>query len=216
MSINLIIVEDHTLFREGLKSLLGRIPDFKIIAEYANGKEYCDHLEELNQGIVLMDIEMPEMGGIEASLISNKKRPDIKIIALTMYSDHNYYYEMIKSGVSGFVLKEATTIELEKAIRDVHEGLGFFTPELLKQAFIGIQEKKDPEGRLKKLNLSSREIEILNLVCKGMSNKEISQTLFLSPKTIESHKSSLFLKTETRNTAGLVIFAVKNELIKIH
>lgn len=213
--INIAIVEDHTLFREGLKSLLVRIPDFRIVAEFPNGRDFCDQLTSLDVGIVLMDIEMPVMGGIEASAISNRKRPDIRIIALSMYSDHKYYYEMIKSGIAGFVLKEATTRELEKAIRDVNGGMGFFTPELLQKAIISVHEEKSRNRRMERLNLTSREIEVLDLICKGMTNKEISEKLFLSTKTVESHKSSLFHKTDTRNTAGLVIFAVKNELIAI-
>lgn len=213
--IPIIIVEDHTLFREGIKSLLCKITDFKIIAEYNNGKDLCDDLTKISTGIILMDIEMPVMGGIEASKIVNIKRPDLKIIALSMYADQRYYYEMIKAGISGFVLKEATTIELEKAIRDVHDGLGFFSPKLLQKAICNITELENKKKKIEKLNLTDREFEILELICKGLSNNEISEKLFLSPKTIESHKSKLFQKTETKNTASLVIYAIKNEIIEI-
>jgi DNA-binding NarL/FixJ family response regulator len=122
---------------------------------------------------------------------------------------------MIKSGIYGFVLKEATTLELERAIRDVSSGLGYFSPELLQKAIIHVGEKNSAHKRIDNLNLSSREFEILGLVCKGLTNKEISGKLFLSSKTVESHKSSLFLKTNTHNTAGLVLYAVKNDLIRI-
>jgi len=213
--IQIVIVEDHTLFREGIKSLLAKISDFKIIAEFNNGKEFCDNLLDINAQIVLMDIEMPVMGGIEASKISNIKKPGLQIIALSMYSDQKYYYEMIKAGISGFVLKEATTTELEKAIRDVHSGLGFFSPKLLQNAITHIPEMENKKKKIENLNLTNREVEVLALVCKGFSNKEISEKLFLSPKTIESHKSKLFQKTETKNIASLVIYAIKNELIEI-
>jgi DNA-binding NarL/FixJ family response regulator len=213
--IHIAIVEDHTLFREGIKSLLSKIPDFKIIAEFANGKDFCEHLTELDVKIVLMDIEMPVMSGLEAAKIANIKRPELQIIALSMYADQRYYYEMIKAGISGFVLKEASTTELEKAIRDVYAGMGFFSPKLLQQAMINIPDEVNKKKKIDNLHLTDREFEILDLICKGMSNNEISEKLFLSPKTIESHKSKLFQKTETKNTAGLVIYAIKNELIEI-
>jgi DNA-binding NarL/FixJ family response regulator len=213
--IRIAIAEDHTLFREGLKSLLLKVDDFKIIAEFANGKEFCDNLHELDAHIVLMDIEMPVMGGIEAARNSNIKRPEMQIIALSMYSDQKYYYEMIKAGISGFVLKEASTTELEKAIRDVNNGLGFFSPKLLQKAIINMPELETKKRKREKLHLTERELEILDLICKGLSNIEMSEKLFLSPKTIESHKSKLFQKTETKNSAGLIIFAIKNELIEI-
>jgi DNA-binding NarL/FixJ family response regulator len=213
--IQIAIVEDHTLFREGLKSLLANIPDFKIIAEFANGKDFCDNLPDLDVHVILMDIEMPIMGGIEAARFTNIYRPELQIIALSMYSDQRYYYEMIKAGISGFVLKEATTTELEKAIRDVNGGLGFFSPKLLQKAFINMPELEDKKRKIEKLQLTERELEILDLICKGLSNIEMSEKLFLSPKTIESHKSKLFHKTDTKNSAGLIIYAIKNELIEI-
>ena len=213
--IKIVIVEDHTLFREGLKSLLAHIPDFEIVAEYANGKDFCDQLTEIDAQIVLMDIEMPVMGGIEASGIVNIKRPELQIIALSMYGDQCYYYEMIRVGISGFVLKGATTTELEKAIRDVNSGLGFFSPTLLHSAIVNSNKLDSKKNRFEKLQLTDREIQVLDLICKGMTNAEISEKLFLSPKTVESHKSKLFQKTDTRNTAGLVIYAIKNELIEI-
>lgn len=213
--IKIVIVEDHTLFREGIKSLLSKIDDFSIVGEFSNGKEFIDSIFSLDTEIVLMDIEMPFMNGIEASRQAKIKRPELEIIALSMYSNQKYYYEMIKSGVSGFVLKEATTTELEKAIRDVKSGSGFFSPKLLRQAVINISEIESKKNKIEKLQLTEREIEILDLICKGMSNNEISEKLFLSPKTVESHKSKLLRKTDTKNTAGLIIYAIKNELIEI-
>jgi DNA-binding NarL/FixJ family response regulator len=165
--------------------------------------------------VVLMDIEMPIMNGIDAAMEAKIKKPQIKIIALSMYSDQKYYYEMIKSGVSGFVLKEASTTELEKAIRDVNAGMGFFSPKLLQQVIIHIPELEHKQRVINDLQLSEREIDVLKLICKGLTNQEISDKLYLSPKTVESHKSKLMKKTTTRNTASLIIFAIKNELIEI-
>jgi len=132
-----------------------------------------------------------------------------------MYNDRKYYYEMIKAGISGFVLKEASTTELEKAIRDVSAGLGFFSPDLLRRAILGGGEPEKKPGAADLILLSGREREVLNLICRGLSNNEISEKLFLSPKTVESHRSKLFQKTNTRNAASLVIYSIKNELIDI-
>jgi len=213
--INIAIVEDHRLFREGLKSLFSDIKDFEVLAEYGNGKDYIDNIFNLKVDVVIMDIEMPVMNGIEATRLSKIKKPEIQIIALSMFSDQKYYYEMIKSGISGFVLKEASPEELEKAIRDVHNGLGFFSPKLLQQAIISIPEMEKKRKFIDKLQLTDREIEIIELVCQGYNNNKIADKLFLSPKTIESHKTNLLSKTGTKNSAELIIFAIKNELIEI-
>jgi len=213
--INIAIVEDHRLFREGLKSLFSDIKDFEVLAEYGNGKDYIDNIFNLQVDVVLMDIEMPVMNGIEATMLSKIKKPEIQIIALSMFSDKKYYYEMIKSGISGFVLKEASPEELEKAIRDVHNGLGFFSPKLLQQAIINIPEIEKKRKFINQLQLTEREIEIIELVCQGYNNNKIADKLFLSPKTVESHKTHLLSKTGTKNSAELIIFAIKNELIEI-
>ena len=213
--INIAIVEDHRLFREGLKSLFSDIKDFEVLAEYGNGKDYIDNIFNLKVDVVIMDIEMPVMNGIEATRLSKIKKPEIQIIALSMFCDQKYYYEMIKSGISGFVLKEASPEELEKAIRDVHIGLGFFSPKLLQQAIISIPEMEKKRKFIDKLQLTERELEIIELVCQGYNNNKIADKLFLSPKTVESHKTHLLSKTGTKNSAELIIFAIKNELIEI-
>jgi DNA-binding NarL/FixJ family response regulator len=213
--IKITIVEDHTLFRKGIISLLEKVKDFKVVAEFSNGAEYIENLFDLQTDIVLMDSEMTKMSGIETSMQSNIKRPEIKIIALSMYSDQKYYYEMIKTGISGFVLKEATPEELEKAIRDVHVGLGFFSPKLLQEVIVNIPEIEKRNQNVANLQITKRELEILDLICKGLTNKKISDILFLSPRTVESHKTKMMRKTNTKNTPSLIIFAVKNKLIEI-
>lgn len=213
--INITIVEDHILFRKGIISLLEKTKDFKVVAEFSNGAEYIENLFDLDTDIVLMDIEMPKLSGIETSIQSNIKRPELKIIALSMYKDQKHYYEMFKTGISGFVLKESTPEELEKAIRDVHIGLGFFSPKLLQEVMINIPEIEKRKRNAAKLHITKRELEILDLICKGFTNNQISEKLFLSPRTVESHKTKMMRKTNTKNTPGLIIFAVKNELIEI-
>ncbi len=213
--INIVIVEDHTLFREGLKSLLENNPACKIVAEFSNGKEFVDAVLEINADLVLIDIEMPVMNGIQATFEAKMKNPDLRFIALSMYSEQRYYYEMIKAGVSGFVLKEATTDELDKAISDVMNNHSYFSPRLLQQVVLNIPQMEAKERIIKKLELTEREIDVLNLICKGMSNNEISESLFISVKTVETHKSRLLKKTGAKNSTGLILFAIKNKIIEL-
>jgi DNA-binding NarL/FixJ family response regulator len=213
--VNIAIVEDHTLFREGIKTLLQKVDTFKIIAEFSNGKEYIDDLDKINPDIVLMDIEMPVMNGIEASKLSLKKKPEVKIIVLSMYGEKQYYYEMIMAGVSGFIIKDASVNQLEKAINEVSNGMSFFSPELIQKAMVVSNEINIKQKKIKELQLTEREMEVLCLICEGLSNNEISEKLFVSSKTIESHKSKLMLKTESKNTASLIIYAIKNHLIEL-
>jgi len=213
--INIIIVEDHTLFREGLKSLLSNNNHYTVVAEYPNGKTFIDNLFDIEADLVLIDINMPVMNGIEATTEAKIKKPELKFIALSMYSDQKYYYEMIKAGVSGFVLKEATTDELDKAIHDVMNNESFFSPKLLQQVILHIPELEVKQKIINKLEITERELDVLSLICKGMTNNEISEQLFLSPKTVETHKTRLLKKTTTKNSTSLILFALKNKIIEI-
>lgn len=213
--INIIIVEDHTLFREGLKSLLSNNNHYTVVAEYPNGKAFIDNLFDIEADLVLIDINMPVMNGIEATTEAKIKKPELKFIALSMYSDQKYYYEMIKAGVSGFVLKEATTDELDKAIHDVMNNESFFSPKLLQQVILHIPELEVKQKIINKLEITERELDVLSLICKGMTNNEISEQLFLSPKTVETHKTRLLKKTTTKNSTSLILFALKNKIIEI-
>lgn len=213
--INIAIVEDHTLFREGLKSLLSNNNQYTVVAEYPNGKAFIDNLFDIEADLVLIDINMPVMNGIEATTEAKIKKPELKFIALSMYSDQKYYYEMIKAGASGFVLKEATTDELDKAIQDVMNNECFFSAKLLQQVILHIPEMEVKQKIINKLEITERELEVLSLICKGMTNNEISEQLFLSPKTVETHKTRLLKKTTTKNSTSLILFALKNKIIEI-
>lgn len=211
--IKVAIVEDHTLFRDGVKSLLLKAKDIEIVGEYANGKEFIDDLPNSDPDIVLMDIDMPVMNGMDASRELKKQRPGTKIIVLTMHSDQHHYYEMIIIGIAGFVVKDASATELVKAIHEVSEGLGFFSPKLLQNAVLSfaLSQKEKKQGEV----FSEREIELIRYLCQGLTTTEISDKLFLSPKTVEGHKTKLLLKTETKNTAGLIIYAIKHKIVEL-
>lgn len=207
---NIIIVDDHALFRSGLITLLSDLDEIGTIYEAANGKVFLDTIDGLVIDIVLMDISMPEMDGVEATIRSLEKQPDLKIIALSMFSDEEYYFKMINAGVKGFLIKDSTIDEVREAIRIVAKGGNYFSQEILyKLIKNGSELIKSDE------TLSQREAEILTLICQGFSNQEIADKLFLSKRTIDKHRANILDKTQCRNTASLVVYAIKWGLVKL-
>ena len=212
-TISIAIVDDHKLFRDGLKILLKRAcPEISEMYEASNGEEFLQMLKEHVPDVVLMDIAMPDMDGIEATKRAMEVYPDLKIIALSMYGEEEYYSQMIESGAKGFILKDSDIQEVQNAVREVAEGKNYFTPDILVKLIKNMhKKKKKPE----KSELSGREIEILYHICSGQSNQEIADTLHLSKRTVDKHRENLLLKTGAKNTASLVIYAVKNEIIEL-
>lgn len=212
----IIIVDDHKIFRDGLMMLLDNFDFVSVVGQAANGEEFLELVEDVTPDIVLMDINMPKMNGIEATKLALEKYPEIKVIALTSFADDEYIEQMISAGVEGYMLKRSDIEDFEKAIKKVAEGGSYFSAEIIK--VISRNLYKDKERRASEQILSeftSREKEILNLICKGLNNEQIAELIHLSPKTIEKHKSNLFHKTETFNTVNLVIYAFKNQLISL-
>lgn len=210
----IIIVDDHKIFRDGLLFLLENFDFVSVIGEASNGIEFLNLIEKELPDIVLMDINMPIMNGIEASKIALKKYPEIKIVALTSFADDEYIEQMVSAGVEGYMLKRSDIDDFEKAIKKVAGGGSYFSSEIIK--VISRNLYKDKERKLREqimTNLTSREKQILHLICKGLNNEQIAELIFLSPKTVEKHKSNLFQKTETFNTVNLVIYAFKNQLV---
>jgi len=212
--INIILVDDHILFRDGLKFILSQISGYTIIGEASSGMEFLELLETSIPDLVLMDIAMPEMDGIEAARRALDLYPDLKILALSSYGDEIYYRQMIEEGVQGFLTKSSNKEELEFAINTVAGGNNYFSQDLLKKVVFNISNKsKRKEEEV--IKLTHREKEILKCICQGLSNKEIAEKLFISPKTVDNHRTSLLSKTSSKNTASLVMCAVKKNLIYI-
>jgi DNA-binding NarL/FixJ family response regulator len=209
--IKVILVDDHQMFREGLKFVLKQIPEFDIIGEASNGQEYLKLLEQSLPDVVLMDIGMPVMDGIEATEKTSEQFPSVNVIALSMFSDQEYYHKMVAAGVKGFLIKEAGIDELEKAIKTVQTGNAYFSQELLRNIIVNISNPKvtsrDP------FQLTKREEEVLQMICKGFTTKEISDLMFISQKTVEGHKTNLLSKTNSKNTINLMLYAFKNKLV---
>lgn len=210
--INILLVDDHEIFRSGLKFVLGHHEDFNVIGEARNGKEFLTLLKKKLPDIVLLDIEMPEMNGIEASTAALKIYPNLKIIVLSSYGEEEYYSSMILAGVQGFVLKKAGINELEGAIKSVSEGKNYFSQELLQKLVFSKTEVPNTSVKTE-ITLTKREQEILDLISSGLSNQEIGETLFISPLTVNNHRSRLLSKTGTKNTASLIMVSIKNGLL---
>lgn len=209
--ITLVIVDDHIIFRKGLRAVLDEITNIKVVGEASNGHELFDILKKTEVDIVFMDIKMPVMDGIEATKKAREKYPDLKIIALTMHEEIGYFNKMIDAGANGFLLKKTTKDELERAITKVMMDDNYFSEEFISN--VSKHNLSNPKN--KKIKLSDREIGVLELICKGYSNPEISKYLGISQRTIDGHRSRLFEKTGAKNAPNLVMFAVKNGLVKL-
>lgn len=214
-NIEILIVEDHDIFREGIKFVLSQVAGYKVVGEVKNGKEFLEFIKKKRPDIVLMDITMPEMDGIQASTIAMKEYPNLKIICLSSHGDEIYYYKMIKAGVSGFLQKKSGKDELEQAIDMVAYGMNYFPDNILRNILFRVSNTGEESLKNVAINLTKREKEILLLICQGYSNNEIGDTLFISPKTVDNHRTNLLSKTGTRNSANLVMYAIKNKLIEI-
>lgn len=214
--LTLLIVDDHKIFRDGLKLLLSHFSFIGDMYEASNGVEFLDMLEELEPDIVLMDINMPVMGGIEATNRALAKHPGLKIIVLTTFHDDHYVEQMMIAGVEGYMLKRSTPEEFESAIRKVYSGGNYFSDEIVRTVVRKLNRiREEAMVRTSLPVLTEREQEILGLLCQGFNNEKIGEMIHISPKTIEKHKSSLFQKTDTSNTVNLIIYAFKNGLVKI-
>lgn len=213
-----MIVDDHDMFRDGVKLLFSTSDVAEVAAEARNGKEFLGMVESINPDVVLMDIAMPEMDGIEATKIAHEKYPNLKILALSMFGDEKYYYQMIQCGIKGFVLKTSGISELQKAIGEVAKGGSYFSNELLCKLITNLSANKSASDEFlseTKEKLSKREIEVLKEIAMGLTNDEIADKLNISATTVRSHRANLLSKTNSNNTASLVMFAIKHKLIEI-
>lgn len=210
--IKIIIADDHRMFRESLKKALIFEQVADIIAEACDGEVLLNLLDSYKPDIVLMDIAMPNMDGIEATKKALKKQPSLKVIALSSFGTQKHYFSMVEAGVKGFILKSSGISELKNAITEVFNNNNWFSTELMQKIVFDLQAKSKQDS----IELTDREIAIINLICLSFTNYQIAEKLCLSYDTIKWHRSNLLAKTGCRNTAGLVLFAIKNSLIEIN
>lgn len=208
MSTRILVCDDHQLVLDGLKSLINGQDDIDVVSTANNGREALRQLEILKVDLILMDIDMPEMNGIEATKILKKDYPEIKIIILTMHDEKSIIQLLMDIGADGYILKNATQEELLQGIKQVQQGKKHFSPDVTIALL-----RSDKDVASINHDLTERELEILKLIAEGFSNKEIGDKLFISHRTVDTHRTNLMKKLEINNIAGLIRYAIKHSLV---
>jgi DNA-binding NarL/FixJ family response regulator len=209
---SIIIVDDHNLFRKGLRLILNESKNIEVIGEAANGTELIDLLEERMPEIVLIDIKMPKSDGIATTKKAMSLYPNLKIIALSSSDDYDSYKLMLDAGAIGFIIKDSDLSELHIGLQKAIAGESYFSQQLMQniaRSMNSLKNKKEID-----LKISEREVEVLKYICKGLTNQEIGEKLFVHPRTIERHRANLIQKTKCKNSITLVLYAIKNGLVK--
>ena len=215
--IKILLADDHLLFRDGIKSLLNDIDNIEIIEEVANGKELLKKLETSSPDIIIVDISMPLMSGIEATRIITEEYPAIKVLILSMHNDEEFILDSIKSGAKGYLPKDTGRDELLKAIYSISNGEEYYNKDISDTILKAIIKKTKSGSKLinKIPTLTNREIEIIKLVAEGFLNKEIADKLCISIRTVDSHKNNIMQKLKLNSTVDLVKYAIRNNLIEL-
>lgn len=213
--IKIALVDDHKLFRAGVRSLLEQVEDFEVVMEAANGQELLDQLIKMRVHVVLLDIDMPILDGIKTTEILQERFPRLKIIILSLHDEDRFVLHLMEIGASGYLLKDADTDEVEKAIRTVMTQEHYFNDFISKVMLRKATTKSVRSSRIFnfKVDLSERELQVLRFICEGLTNAEIAEELDLSQRTIEGYRLRMFEKLKVKNTAGLVAYAIKKQLV---
>ena len=205
MECRIILVDDHSLFRNGLRELLERCEGCRVVGEAASGEEFLAMMEGMEADIVFMDFSMPGLDGAQTT------EPELRIITLSMFGEESYYSRMVEAGARGFLLKDSDIGDVLEAIGTVMGGGSYFSPQLLSSLTGRMRTRDDAADD----QLSSREREILVAVCRGLSNQEIADELFISKRTVDKHRANILEKTGCKNTASLVVYAIRNGIVEI-
>ena len=211
--IKVLVVDDHTIVRDGVCALLTLAGDIEVVGEAADGSEALKLVEDLEPDVVLMDIAMPIMGGLEATRRICKRFPKTKVLVLTQYDDKEYVFPVIEAGASGFISKVAASAELVSGIRSIYQGDSYLSPSITKLVVENYQHGSERVHNDPYQQLTSRERDVLKLVVEGYTTQEIADKLIVSPKTIEGHKTNLMAKLGIRNRIELVRYALRKGII---
>jgi DNA-binding NarL/FixJ family response regulator len=214
VTIKVLIADDHDIVRAGIKSLLERQEDIEIVGEAADGRQAVQMAEQMNPSIIVMDIAMPQLNGIDAAAQILRHDADIRIIILSMYADEEFLVRALTAGVKGYLLKDAVQADLLRAVRAVASGRSFFSPAIaqaLAEDYVRQLQSKGLEDSYQLL--TEREREILQLIAEGKSNKEIAGILNVSPYTVETHRTHMMQKLNLHNTAEIVLYAVRKKIV---
>jgi len=213
--IKLVIADDHEIFRDGFKLMLSKFPEIILVGEAGNGRERLDLIEKENPDVILTDIKMPVMDGIEAAKKIVELYPDKGIIGLSMYDDDELIIEMLEAGAKGYLIKNAGKDQIIEAIKTVFNDEPYYcktTSHKLTQMIA--KSRFNPYKKTEKAEFSEREKEIIACICDEMTNKEIGDKLFISVRTVEGHRLKILEKMNVKNTVGLVVYAIKNGIVK--
>ena len=211
--MKVLIADDHQLFRFGLISVLNQIEFVDQIQEAENGREAIEKVARDNCDIVLMDINMPVMSGTDATRVIRRDSPQVKVIALTMYDDQKHVIEMIEAGASGYIIKNTNGMEIQNALQKVMNNELYFSRQISDSLITSLVHKHQTKKSQQNEMISNREKDILCLICREYTTREIAEFLFLSEKTVDWHRLNLLQKTHSKNIAGLVLFAVRSGII---
>lgn len=217
--IKIVLADDEILFLQGLNAILDKQEHIEIVFTAQNGQDLINQLQEtvIKPDIVVTDLKMPELNGVEATKIIRKQFQDIKVIALTSYFSKPFILNMISIGASAYLAKNSTPALMIKTIKEVAEKGFYYDDKVLQYIHESLTnpESKNVKSSFDKTYFTKRELEVLDLICKQLTTKDIGEKLFISPRTVEGHRNNLLLKTESKNVAGLVIYALKNKLVSI-
>ena len=217
--INKVLADDEVLFRKGISFLLQRESNFNIVFEANDGQELVDYLKSVETlpDIVITDLKMPNLNGVETTKILHADFPELKVIALTSYNTPSFISNMIQVGAVSYIVKNASPEEVVLTINEVANKGFYYNEEVMKVIYKDIiSGKQSAKSDLDSMQLTTREIEILKLICKQYNAVEIAETLSISPRTAEGHRNNLLLKTQTKNIAGLVVYAIQNNIITLN
>lgn len=213
--VEILLVDDHEIVRDGIQSLLENEIGFNIVAEAETGSKALEKCKKFEPDLVVMDINMPKMNGIEATRQIRSEFPKIKILALTMMDEDQHIRQMIEAGASGYILKSSSKIELVDAITTVLKGNHYFSDETTQKVMMDLVKNSSKQKTNAPGNLTNREREVLTLIAKEYTNQEIADKLYISIRTVDSHRRNLLQKTGAKNTAGLVTYAIKHNIVDL-
>ena len=214
MAVKVMITDDHSMIREGLKNLLELDGDIEVIAEAEDGEDCLNKLEAVKPDVLLLDINMPKMNGLEVLQNLKSRRSKLKVLVLTVHNEIEDLMKAVDIGVSGYVLKDSESAELKKAILTIADGETYIQPSLIPALNSKMIEKNEDEGRID--SLTRRELEVLKLLAVGMYNKEVAEKLNISERTVKNHVSNIFKKLEETDRTQAAVFAIRNNLINLY
>ena len=215
--ISVLLVDDHQLVRKGFRRILEDDPEIHVIGEAGSGVDAIQMAEKFSPRVVVMDMSMPGLDGVQATREILKKAPNTAILILSMYSDENYVVQVLRAGARGYLLKDTAEEDLITAVRTVAKGLPFFSPKIAKLLLGDGMQRLRQEGVSDSYDLlTPREREVLQLIAEGKSNKEAATTLFVSPTTIETHRARIMDKLDLHSTADIVLYAVRKGIVQLH